>query len=265
MNVDIGAALEEAVNRLLTPAGAVLAVAFAVAGILQTIGIQELMLAWVSRVVEVVAQTDPQQAADLERQMETAAGQGLSFGLGIAPAAALLILGFVGGLVVLVLAIDAFASDTEDPGQLGTDGFVWKLGNLVVGWVIWAIFVLGFWWFFLVPAVIGWLTMFFPIAIVLEGKWFGAAYFDSYEFVRENLASSIVLGVLAVVLFVGTIAVQNVASIVPTVVGPALGLVVRALGWTLLWALLTVTYVSGTDSAAGTAGTESVQQPGQAT
>lgn len=263
MSVDIGTVLDETVDRLLTPAGAVLAVLFSITGILQSIGIQDLMLAWVQQIVTSTAQSDPQAAADLEQQMETAAGQGLSFGLGVAPAAVVLLLGFVGGLVVLVLAIDAFGRGKTDPNSLGTDGIAWKVGNLLIGWIIWSVFVFGFWWFIGIPLVFGVLTMFFPVAIVLDGKSFVGAYADSVGFVRDNVVTSVIVAVLGLALPIAVGIVGTIFAVVP-VVGPILGTVVSAAAWTLLWAVVTTTYVSGADTAAGTASTDSASQPGQA-
>lgn len=264
MNLDLGAVLEEAVNRLLTPAGAVLAVLFSIAGIVQQIGLQDLVFSWVEWVISLAEESDPEQAAELERQLESSLSQSLALGLDTGPAIVVFLLGFFGGLAVLVLAIDAFGRGAEAPGAIGTDGFAWKFGNLAIGWILWIAFtalltpVIG------LGLVLGWLTMFFPVSIVLDGKSFLGAYADSFGFVREHLVASALLAVLAVVLLFATSAVQNVLSFVPTVFGQVLSQVVRSVGWTLLWAIVTVTYVSGTETSTGSVSTDSASRPGKA-
>lgn len=251
MSLDVGTAANEAIERLTTPAAAVLAAVFTVTGFFQSLATADLLVWLLESLYEYLLEVDPEAAAEVEADYQDAmAQQPAGLGLDAAPALALWLLAFVAGLAVLALAIDAFARETDDPGEFGTAHFGWKTVNLVFGTILYGILVfVGLLLFVLPGLVFGVLLAYFPVAIVLDEDWFGAAVLSSVEVVGENLLPTIGVVLLVVVAYVtgaivGSIPVAVLPALAATVVQQAVGAVI----WLFAVALLTRAYVDATDA-----------------
>lgn len=257
MSTDADAVLGEAVRRLLTPAGAVLALSFALASLFTFFAPVGLLVAMADVTLE-------------EALAGNAAATGsvgpIDDGLGPTTYSSytllsllLVLLGVLAGIAVLVVAIDAFGRGIERPADLGPDRFAWKFANVLVGWVLWAVAVIVGSLFFGLGLALGALTMFFPVAVVLDDQWVGAAAISSVEYYGDNPGLALVALVVAVFLgavsygigFVltttGALAAYAFSSAVGQLLAAGLSEFVSAVLWSVTWATLSVAYAAGSD------------------
>lgn len=249
MSIDVQSAAQEAVERVATPAGAVLVALYAVFGILQTIAVQDLLVHFVDRMVEIMAETDPEQAAQFESEMSTALDEmHLSLGLGTGPALGLLFLGFLGIIVVLAMAIHTTGRAIDEPGDIVPDGLGWTFVNLLAGAIAYGILVTIGTFFLIIPGiVIAVLLMFWPVAVVLDGESFVGAFGSSISLVSDNIVPALGIVLLMIVAYVVQYVLSIVLGFVPGVAG---GVLVQVLGgavWLFTIALLARAYVGAVD------------------
>lgn len=252
MSLDVATAVNEAIDRVTTTAAAVLAVLFAVTGLLQSLATADLLVWLLESLYEYLQETDPEAAAEIEPDFQEAmAQQPAGLGLDVVPALALWIVGFVAGLVVLALAIDAFARAVDDPGELGPAHFGWKVLNLVVGAIVYGILVVVGTAMLVLPGlVVAVLLLYFPVAIVVDEDWFGAAFVSSVHVVGDALLATLGVVLLIVVAYVvGSIVSLPLVALLPAAAATAVQQAVGAVVWVFVVALLTRAYVGATDAS----------------
>lgn len=251
MNVDVETLLQETIDRMTTGAGALLVLVFAALGTAKSIAMVEFYTAYFGALAGAGTAGEPSGMQGMEGMAESVTAPGLGFGIGLGPAVVLWLVAAVLSLVVLAIAIDGFAREVDEPGDLGTDRLGWKTANLVAGWIFYTIVVgIGAALLLLPGAVIAILLLFYPVAIVVEDQWVGAALVSSLELFRDHFASALVVSALAV----GAFVVKHVlTSALPTYAGAPGQIVAELVGaiyWVFLFALLTRTYVALSDSGA---------------
>lgn len=251
MAMNVQSSLQEAIERIATPAGAVLVALYAAVTLLQAAAMQDLMLWGMQLFVDFVAETEPGEAQQLEEDMAMFTDElHLALGLGVGPASALLLVAFVGSLVVLAMAIYAFGNEIDEPGETIPGGLGWTLVNLFVGSIVFGILVTIGLFMLVIPGIVMLiLFLFWPVAVVLDGDWFGAGFASSVNVVTDNLMSTLGVVALLIVASVMQFVVGGVLGFVPGAAGEVLAQVVGAIVWVFVIALLARAYVGATGSA----------------
>lgn len=267
---EIGTVFGDSVERIATSVGALLIAGIAFFGVVRTAAGQDIArgtLEWILAELEdpeLREQLGPEQLEALEAA-ETelnAVLADLPLALGLSPGAAALvwIVGYVLGLVVAVLALDAFGQEWDTPGEIDASRIGWKTLNLFFGTIVFGIlFVIGLVLFVLPGLAILVLLVFFPAAIVLDDESFFEAFGSSVGVVRENVGG-------AILLVIAGIAVGIAVSIVTAVVGAGLpsretvivSELFSAVGLAFVLALLARAYADAT----GEGGPEPADEPG---
>lgn len=248
MDVSMETILSETIDRLATPVGLVLAVAFAVVGVLQSVALEALSLSTVARLFGGSEPSNP-QPGDFAAATDPTGVQQFLTGLGVVPAIALWIGASVASLALLVVAIDGFSRGVDDPRDLGTDRLAWKTVNLVAGWILYAVLVALGTLFFIFPGLlIAIVLLFYPMAIVTDGEWVASAFQRSVELFQDNVATSFVAALVILAAYVFRSIVTQVLTIVAfSPVDILLTEAVGAVYWVFVFAFLTRTYVAATD------------------
>lgn len=258
MAIDVGTTVGEALERVTTAAGAVLVALFAVVGTLWNVALQDLLRETSEQILADIrayetADAEVEQALrDLETSLEqTQSELHLAVGLDSGAATALLLGTFLASLVLLILAVDAFGRDASSPGELGADGLGWKSLNVVVGTIAYLLLVgIGLVFLVLPGLVVALVLLYFPVAIALDGEWFGEAFGSSLSVFREHAGATLLLVLVIVVAYVVAGIVGSVLGIaLPDAASAVLGQVLNAVAWTFTLALLTCAYLSARDEA----------------
>lgn len=259
MTIDVAESIREAVDRVTTPLGALLLGLFAITGTLSTIGQQDVLRVTIDELVASLEQMEApdEQTAEAFAQLQTdlqrmQSDLHLAMGLDQGTATALWAAAFLASLVVVALAIRAFGRDASSPGDLETDGLGWTVLNLVMGWIAYGVLVaIGFVLLVLPSVVIAIVLLYFPVAVVLDDEWFGAAFGSSVSVFREHVLETVlvVLAIVAAYVVLGVVGALLGAPL-PDTAGALVEQVLRALAWLFTLALLTRSYVAGRDEAA---------------
>lgn len=258
MSFDVGTVLNQAIERVATSVGAIVIGGLALTGFVRTVAGQDLVRALLERLLSELRREEfregmgPEQleaVEEAERAIETYLAE-LPLAMGMQPGTATLVWlgGFVLGLAVVAVAIDAFGRrrDALDGIELG--GVAWKTLNLFLGTVVFAIlFLIGLALFVVPGLVVAVLLLYFPAAIVLDDRSFVGAFESSAGVVRENLPGT--LGLVAVAIGAG-IAVGIVGWIVgialPAAAAAVVGELLSAVGAAFVLALIARAYASAT-------------------
>ncbi|GAB3681330.1 hypothetical protein GCM10028857_05380 [Salinarchaeum chitinilyticum] len=254
MSVDAGNALSEAVDRITTQAALLVIGLYAVASIVQTAALQDLIRLAIEELRELVR--EEQSAEDYQEFVDQTDpllnDLPLALGLDLVPALLLLFAALIGATVVTALAIDAFAREASSVGDLDTSRLVWNTINLLVGGIFFVIMLLiGFSFFFVPGLVVFFLFLFFPIAVVVEEENFFSAFGSSIDTVTDNFLQTLLLVLLLIVVGLVMGAISAVVSFVLT--GAAGGIVsatLSAVGSMFTLAMLTRAYVGASNEVA---------------
>lgn len=231
----VGQVSSEAAERLATAAGAIAIVALTVVGILRAAAGQDIVRGLLERFraelqnPEVQEEFQEEFLASVEASIDAYIAE-LPLALGLSPwiAALLWIVGYVLGLAVIVIAIDAFGHGRDMVEDVGSIGLGWKTVNLFLGSLAAGILIAVGLVLLIIPGLIfAVLLVFFPAAIVLDDESFFEAFGSSVGVVRANVLSTI-----------GLIVVAIVVVIVVTVVGMILGGLLPAIGAVIVDELL---------------------------
>lgn len=253
MSIDIGRTVSLSIDRVTTPAGAVLVVATAVTNTLYLLGYFSLLL-------PSTFGSSGSGAAFSPPGMELVSG--LSAGVsGLA-----MLVGWLGSVVLFVLAVDAFSRGVDAPGDLGTSGLAWKIGNLIVGYIVATIVIVIGLAFLVLPGLLAAIAlMFFPIAVVVDDESFISAFGSSVGVVRENVFGT--LGLIVLMFVVGVVATIGmfVSVLIPVLaVAFAVVLLVMASINMFTLAVLTFGYTQGSQAVDGSGPSgDSAGAPGQ--
>lgn len=248
MSLDAGEALSEAIDRITTRAALFVIGLYAVASILQTAAMQDIVREVIEELREFVRE---EESAEAYRDFVDATDPllndlPLALGLDLVPAIALLVVALIAATAVVALAIDAFARGASSVGDLDTSRLFWNTLNLVVGGILFAIMLfVGFAFFFFPGLVVFVLFLYFPVAVVVvEEENCFSALGSSAGTVTDNFLHTLLLLLLLFVvgLVVGSIS-WAVSLALTGVLGGVLSAVVSAAGTMLSVALLTMAYV----------------------
>jgi len=264
MSFTVGEALSGAVDRLTTSAGALLIGGLALFGIVRTGAGQDVYRGIVEEILDELEGADfrdnlgPQQTDALETaeiaMEESIAELPLALGLGPGPAAGVWVLAYVLGLVVAVLAIDAFGREHDAPGDLGTERLGWKTLNLFFGGIVFGLLIFVGLLLFVLPGLIFLvLLVFFPAAIVLDDENFFGALGSSIGVARANVGGSIVVVlVLIVVGIVVGLTNSILEGALPDVAGAITAELLSAVVLAFTLALVARAYADATSEGQGT-------------
>ncbi|PSP27524.1 hypothetical protein BRC65_05190 [Halobacteriales archaeon QH_2_65_14] len=258
MEFDIGDVVNDGFERLATSVGAVVIVGWALFGIVRTAAGQDVFRAGLERLLEVFEnpefrdQLNPEQlqaVEELETEINASlADLPLALGLGPIAAVAVWLLAFVLGLVVVVVAMDAFGHERESFDEVDTDRLGWKTLNLFIGTVVFAIlFVIGLFLLVLPGLVLAFLLVFFPAAIVINDESFFDAYGSSFSVARENIVGTLAIFAIGIATLFALGFVSTIFEISLPAVGAAIaGELLSAVGVAFVWALTARAFVDAT-------------------
>lgn len=255
MSIDVARTIEQSIDRVTTPAGGALILALSVVTALYQLGNGAI----------TAGTSSSSGSAGASQLLQTPAME-LASGMGMAVGGALLLVGVLGMLIVYTIASDAFARGVDQPGDLGTSGLGWKVGNLFVGWIAYAIAVTIGLIFLVIPGlVIAVLLMFFPFAIAVDGESVFSAFGTSVEIVRENVLATLGIVVVTFVVGVANLIISVLTLVIPsTAVAFVVSALVAGVFAAFTTAILTSGYVQGTDgSDAGPGMGDDAGTPGQ--
>lgn len=260
MGFDAGSAFSEAWERVTTQVAAVVIGLYAVATIVQTAALQDVVREVVEEVREIARdELEPQEYQDFVEETDTILeGLHLALGLELLPAIALLLVATFAGTAVVALAIDAFARGATSVDDLDTSRLLWHTLNIFVGGI--AFFVLlmvGFGLFFLPGLIVLVLFAFFPVAVVVEDTNFVSAFGSSIGTVTDNVGPTLLLLLLAFVVGVAGTVLSTVVTVAMS--GTIAGIVsttISAAATILILAMLTRAYVAAHSDATNADATE---------
>lgn len=247
MSLDVGNAFSEAIDRVSTQAAALLIAIYTVTSTIQTAATQDIMRELILELREWAQdELSPEEYQEFLDATEPALNDlHLELGLDLVPAIALFFVAAIAGVVVVTIAIDAFASGASSIGDIDTSGVFWHTLNVIVGGIV---FVVLFWIglsFFVLPGlVVLFLFVFFPIAVVVDDDNFFSAFGSSIETTTDNVGQTLLLlVVLFVVGFLAAIGSSLLTTVLPGTIGALVGVVVTAVISLFLVAILTRAYV----------------------
>lgn len=247
MGFDAGNALSEAIDRITTQAALVVIGLYAVASIVQTAALQDIVREAIEELREIVREEwtaeDYQEFVDQTDPLLN--DLPLALGLDLVPALLVLFAALIVATVVTALAIDAFARGASSVSDLDTSRLVWNTINLVLGGIAFFVMLLiGFGFFFFPGLVVFFLFLFFPIAVVVEEENFFSAFGSSVETVTDNFLHTLLLVLLLIVVGLVMGVVSGLVSFVLTgAVGGIISATVSAVGTMFILAMLTRAYV----------------------
>lgn len=249
MSIDVQSSAQEAFERLATPAAAVLVLLYAVVGIVQAIATQDLMVAMYDWMLDWIAESDPEAAAEMEQEFATVSEEmALSLGLGVGPAIGLFLVGLLASILLLGLAVYAAGHEVDEPGGILPDNVGWVLLQLLVGSIVYGVLVgIGTVMLLLPGLIVAFLLMLWPAAVVLDGEWFGAAFGSSISVVTDGFVSALGIFVLIIVAYAVQFVFASVLGVLPGAAGDVLVQLLGAVVWFFTVALLARAYVSGSD------------------
>jgi hypothetical protein len=243
MTLDIPAAIEDGLSRLLTRVAAILLVAYLVVGVTSTITGQTLGLALLEWLRETVLANG---AAGMPPEATPAGGLAaqspLAFEMPLEVAAGLFLAQVVFAQAVGVVAVRTFASDARSrfPSDLDRR-FGWVLVNaLVAGFVVNVLTVVGT-VFLIVPGIYVAVALYFVrFEVIVEDKGVVDALRDGWDLTSGErlpvfflLVAIVAIGLLSAVpgLVLGSVGVPPLAvTAVSLVVGAVTGLAAVAIG-----------------------------------
>lgn len=213
MTFTVDGVFSEAVERLTTQAAAVLAAAMVLVGLLQTAAGQDIYEGVVERILDALADAEfrselgPEELDTLETvetELESSVSD-LPLALGLEPglAAVVWLVAWVLGLVVTVVALDAFGNSRDSISDIDTGNVGWHVLNLFLGTVVFGIlFVVGLVLFVLPGLILFVFLLFFPAAIVLDDDSFFGAFSSSATVVKENILATLGVALVSIVAFI---------------------------------------------------------------
>jgi hypothetical protein len=229
MTFTVEDAFSEAVERLTTQAAAVLATAMVLFGLLQTAAGQDIYEGVVERILDALADAEfrselgPEELDALETvetELEASISE-LPLALGLDPGLAVVVwlVAWVLGLVVTVIALDAFGNGRDTLSGIDTGNVGWHVLNLFLGTVVFGIlFLVGLVLFVLPGLILFVFLLFFPAAIVLDDESFFGAFSSSATVVKENVLATLGVILVSIAVFIALgIAGTVVSGLLPAV------------------------------------------------
>jgi hypothetical protein len=221
MSLDIGAAITEGVDRLLSRNGLVLVGAFLVVGVLSSVATQSLTVGLSEAALEFAQSPDAPPGTDVETLREqveqTRAGSPLALDISAGLAFGLAFLIGILAETLRIVSIRLFYTPAgERPADL-TSGLAFATVNGFLGGIVVAVLVVLGLVFLIVPGVFLALAFFFvKQEIAVEDSNFVDAMADSWALTRGErlnlLGLAIVLLVIGFVAFLPTIAASVAGS-----------------------------------------------------
>lgn len=221
MSLDIGAAISEGVDRLLSRDGLVLVGAFLVVGVLSNVAMQSLFVGFAEAILELAQSPDAPPEMDVEtlREQVRQARANSPLAVEISPTVAVglvFLLAIVAEALRIVAVRIFYAASGDRPSDL-RQNLAFATANGFLGGIVVSVLVLVGFVFLIVPGVFLALVLFFVRQeIAVENRNFVDAMAESWALTRGNRLN---LFGLAVVLLV----VIGVATFLPTLVASVAG------------------------------------------
>ncbi|MEF8843435.1 MAG: hypothetical protein V5A62_17720 [Haloarculaceae archaeon] len=209
MSLDIGAAISEGVDRLLSRDGLVLVGAFLVVGVLSSVATQSLTVGLSEALLEFAQSPDAPPGTDVEpfREQVRQSRGGSPLAVDISAGAAfglVFVLGILAEALRIVTVRTFYATAGERPENL-TRGLAFATANGFLGGIVVSVLVGIGLVFLVVPGVFLALALFFVRQeIAVEDRNFVDAMAESWALTRGNRLN--LLGLVAVLLVVGFVA-----------------------------------------------------------
>jgi len=162
------------------------------------------------------------------------------------PAIVLWLVALAGGVVIVAVAIDAFAFGANTVGDLDGDGAFWHALNIFVGGFVIGILVFVGFALFIVPGLILLvLFVYFPVAVVVDDATFVGALGNSISTVTDNLLPTLLLIAVAIGVGIGIgIASSIVTFALPGAIAAIVGAAFSATSALFVLAILTRGYIA---------------------
>lgn len=253
MGFDAGSAFSEAFERITTQVAVLVVGLYAVASIVQTAAIQDIVREVIEAIREVAQdELDPEEYQEFLDATDSALEElPLALGLELVPAILLLLVATFAGTAVVALAIDAFARRATDVDELDTSRLLWNTVHILVGGIAYFLLVtIGSLFFFIPGLVVFVLFVFYPVAIVVEETNFVSAFGRSLDTVTDNVGHTLLVVLLAIVVGVAGGVLSTVATAaVGGAVGGVISTTINAAATMVVLAMLTRAYVAANPEA----------------
>jgi hypothetical protein len=258
MTFAIDEVFSEAVERLTTQAAAVLATATVLFSLLRTAAGQDIYRGIAERILDALADAEfrselgPEEldaVETVETELEASISD-LPLALGVDPglAAVVWLVAWVLGLVVTVIALDAFGNSRDTISGIDIGNLGWHVLNMILGTVVFGIlFVVGLVLFVLPGLILFVFLLFFPAAIVLDDDSFFEAFSSSAAVVRENFLATLGVILVSIIAFIAFGIAGTVVSVVlPAIPGTVASELFSAAATLFMLALIARGYVTAT-------------------